>query len=54
MDCPGEQFQCSNGTCLDKSYRCNSLIDCHPDGNDEFGCGMFILLLLIKIFIKNT
>ncbi|KAH9506004.1 Basement membrane-specific heparan sulfate proteoglycan core protein, variant 2 [Dermatophagoides farinae] len=38
VDCPGNQFQCSNGTCIDKSYRCNSMIDCHPDGNDEFGC----------------
>ena len=24
---------------MDKSVRCNHVVECLPEGNDEFGCG---------------
>lgn len=38
-NCLEDEFRCGNGTCIDKSLRCNQVYDCLPEGNDEFGCG---------------
>lgn len=34
---PDEHFKCASGQCIDKSYRCDTDIDC-PDGTDELNC----------------
>ena len=32
------EFQCDNGNCIPRSWRCDNDTDCH-DGSDEVGCG---------------
>lgn len=36
---PGS-FACKKGNCISKQQRCDSKIDCHPDGEDEWFCDM--------------
>lgn len=38
--CPGFQFKCSNGLCIDTWNVCNYRDDC-GDGSDEVNCGMY-------------
>lgn len=35
--CPGDEFQCGDGTCIPAIKRCNQEQDC-PDRSDEAGC----------------
>jgi hypothetical protein len=37
------QFPCKNGTCIDRyEQQCNGIIDCQPDGEDEWFCDFYI------------
>ena len=39
--CKGEdQFQCANGKCLPRKFRCDGEVDC-ADGKDESSCGKY-------------
>ena len=38
-ECTAEEFQCQDGSCIQGSWRCDVIIDCLPDGEDEQGCG---------------
>ena len=42
--CPGIQYQCTDGTCIQSSKRCDYRKDCN-DGSDEVNCGMLTLWL---------
>lgn len=43
-ECADGQFRCGNGTCIDKSHRCDQVTDCLPDGIDEFGCRKYLFI----------
>ena len=49
--CSSSQFECDNGICVRDSFRCDSIIDC-ADNSDENGCCKFMICQLIvqKIF----
>ncbi|ESO03222.1 hypothetical protein HELRODRAFT_112468, partial [Helobdella robusta] len=36
-NCPSDKFQCSNGDCIDSSWRCDKQLDCE-DSSDEVDC----------------
>lgn len=63
-DCRPEQFQCQDGSCVDKFRKCDKIVDC-LNGEDEHDCnvgGGFLSLLLNHtqsntakhIFTKNS
>ena len=33
-------FACENGTCITRERQCNNVVDCQPDGEDEWFCDL--------------
>lgn len=38
--CFFRESKCKNGICIQESKRCDGQIDCHPEGDDEWGCDL--------------
>ncbi|UJR13075.1 hypothetical protein I4U23_000099 [Adineta vaga] len=38
--CAWQQFPCKNRTCIERSKQCDNIIDCEPNGEDEWFCDL--------------
>ena len=38
--CEENEFECANGECIDGNRKCDSIVDCFDD-SDENGCGIY-------------
>lgn len=49
-ECSKYEFNCGNGTCINKTRLCDGIDDCRDNGADEDDCGTFEIIIKFLIF----